>query len=93
MYQLRQQLFWMDYPAVQFLFRLLAHHNWEARPEILSLLYNFFHRIGDTKIIEDSNKKARSVEQTGSNRDAKTLTVAHQLRLELLGLVSLTLCA
>ena len=82
MYGLREKLFWMEWPCVQLIFRLLAHHGFRPVPEALSFLHRFFHRIGDTKIIEDTNKKARSVEQGGCNRVAKTLSVAHEIRGE-----------
>ena len=81
-WQLRQHLYWMQWPTTQLLCRLLAHHDFHVTGGVEELLRSFFHRLGDTKLIEDSNKKARAVEQhAGGNRACKTLNVFHEIRL------------
>ena len=67
---------------MQLLFRFLAHYRFERKPEVVSFFRSFYSRLGDTKLIEDSNKRARQLEQAGSNREAKTLQIWHDIKLE-----------
>ena len=71
--------------ANQLKFRLLAHINFDVRAlagtGLGAYFLRFFTRIGDSKVIEDSNKIARKAEQKDKeNMVTAARTVYHQIR-------------
>ena len=60
---LLQNVYWLRWPAVDLLLRILAHHQWRAQPELVGLLQRLFTRTGDTKCVEESHKIGRGMEQ------------------------------
>lgn len=56
LHELRQQVYWLSWPVTQLLFRLLAHTGFAHDREVMAYIHQFFARIGDTKVIEESNK-------------------------------------
>ena len=82
MFKLRQEVYWLSWPVNQLFFRLLAHTNFQLDEQILHLLRQFFTRLGDSKVIEDSNKIARRVEQRDQERrSTKINRILHHIRL------------
>ena len=53
--KLRAEAYFLDWPIVQYTFRLLAHHHFHFTAEVWNWLLKLFVRIGDSKLIEDSN--------------------------------------
>jgi hypothetical protein len=79
--ELRKKICWMDFPAVQLRFRLLAHRHFEPCPPLLSWFRRSFLRLGDTLANEKSNKIGRRAETR--DQDPNTVsseTVFHQMR-------------
>lgn len=71
--------------ANQLKFRFLAHINFDMRAlagtGLGAYFLRFFTRIGDSKVIEDSNKIARKAEQKDQdNMVTSARTVLHQIR-------------
>ena len=58
--EVRSQIHWLDWPAVQWVMRLLAHFDFERHPTLESIIRSLCTRLGDTKMIEDMFKHIRS---------------------------------
>ena len=65
---LRQEVYWLSWTLVQFVFRWLAQVDFKPCHGILSFLLMLFRRIGDTKCIEESHKIGRQLERKGQDR-------------------------
>ena len=78
--QLRSEAYFLDWPVVQYSFRLLAHCHFRFCPELQKWLLKLFVRIGDSKLIEDSNKIIRNLEQHDQEPNiAGSLSIYHRL--------------
>ena len=78
--ELREKAYFLDWPINQYGFRLLAHHEFRAVPQVQNWFEREFVRIGDSKLIEESNKIARSVEQHDQDpQHAPGLRIYHAL--------------
>ena len=81
--KLRAEAYFLDWPIVQYSFRLLAHHHFRFTAEVRNWLLKLFVRIGDSKLIEDSNKLIRSLEQHDQEANiASSLSIYHRLTRE-----------
>ena len=69
----RKQIYWLDWPAVQWLMRLLAHFDFQRHPILESIFRSVCTRMGDTKMIEDMFKDIRGTET--KQEDPKVLDV------------------
>ena len=61
---LRQSIYWLDLPIVQFLFRWLIQASHTLCPEPLRFLRMLLTRIGDTKCVEESHRIGRGLEKS-----------------------------
>ena len=68
-WRLRQEIYWLSWPLVQWLLRWMAHHDFRPHHEILEFIRLLFTRIGDTKAIEESHKIGRNLEKQSQQRD------------------------
>ena len=68
-----EQVYWLRWPAVDTLLRILAHHQWRPHPEVVGLLHRLFTRIGDTKCVEESHKIGRGMEKRDQQPDVLNL--------------------
>ena len=76
-------MYWLSWPACQVKFRILAHSDFGLTEPVRHWLTQAYSRIGDTKVVEDSNKVARRAEaQAGDHHIIKTANVFHQIRFE-----------
>ena len=48
--ELRNQIYWLDWPAVHSVMRLLSHFHFQRHPTLKSIIRSLCTRIGDTKI-------------------------------------------
>ena len=69
----RLQIYWLDWPAVQWLMRLLAHFHFQRHPILESIVRSVCTRMGDTKMIEEMFKHIRGAET--KQQDPKVLDV------------------
>ena len=66
---LRQQIYWLTWPLVQFVLRWMAHMHFQPSAGFLSeFLRLCLKRIGDTKAIEATHKIGRALETEGQSR-------------------------
>ena len=68
-WRLRQEIYWLSWPLVQWMLRQMAHHGFRPQTNILEFIRLMFTRIGDTKASEESHKIGRNLEQHGQQRD------------------------
>lgn len=79
---LRKEADFVDWPINQLGFRLLAHHNFELRDEVIRHFRRQFIRMGDSKFIEESGKMIRQVEsRTQDPKIAGPLSAYHKFTL------------
>ena len=81
--QLRDKIFWLDYPSVQVRFRVLDHFHFDLSrldPDVLQWLRRSKTRIGDSAVVENTNKKARRAEATGSSKEINAERILHSIR-------------
>ena len=71
--QLRQEIYWLDWPITQWLMRLMAHHCWVPHSTIINFLLIFFVRIGDTLCVEESHRVGRGMEKRDQQPDVLSL--------------------
>ena len=55
MAELWEGVHWLQWPVVQFTFRMLAHYGFRPHPEILAHVTRMFKTLGDTKVDEDAH--------------------------------------
>ena len=80
LHELRKQAYFLDWPVVQYGFRLLAHHHFQGTPPVLEWFRRQFVRLGDSKLIEDTNKIGRRLEQRHQeHKVSPSLTLYHAL--------------
>ena len=60
--ELRNQIYWLDWPAVQWVMRLLSHFHFQRHPTLESIIRSLCTRMGDTKMIEEMFKHIRGAE-------------------------------
>ena len=48
--ELRNQIYWFDWPAVQWVMRWLSHFHFQRHPTLKSIIRSLCARMGDTKI-------------------------------------------
>ena len=72
-WEVRRKIYWLDWPAVQWIMRLLAHFNFQKDCRLPALLRPLFTRLGDTKMIEEMFKHLRGAET--KQQDPKVLDV------------------
>ena len=72
-WSLRQEVYWLSWTLVQFVLRWLAHENFKTSESLLGFLSQLFHRIGDTKAIEESHRIGRESETKVGCKPHKTL--------------------
>ena len=71
--ELREAIYWLDWPLVQWLLRLMAHFLWVPHTAIMLFLLRFFLRIGDTLCVEESHRVGRGMEQREQQPDVLNL--------------------
>ena len=80
MEQLRSEAYFLDWPVAQYSFRLLAHCHVRFCPELQMRLLKLSVRIGDSKLVEDSDKIIRNLEQHDQEPNiAGSLSIYHRL--------------
>ena len=80
--ELRREVFWQSEPLNQAKFRLLAHFDFRRHPVVLKHLRRLFRRIGDSKLVEETNKFVRGTEELGQAQDvANQMRMYHQMTL------------
>ena len=80
MEQLRSEAYFLDWPVAQYSFRLLAHCHVRFCPELQMRLLKLSVRIGDSKLIEDSNQIIRKLEHHTQDKNiAGSLSIYHQI--------------
>ena len=68
-YALRQEVYWLSWPLVDWLMRLLAHNHWLPLQQVLDVLLALFHRVGDSKCIEETHRIGRGKEKREQQPD------------------------
>ena len=71
--ELREAIYWLDWPLVQWLLRLMAHYLWVPHAVIVQFLLKLFLRLGDTLCVEESHRIGRSMEQRDQQADVLNL--------------------
>ena len=71
--ELREQIYWLDWPAVQWVMRSLSHFEFQRHPTLLSIIRSLCTRMGDTKMIEEMFKHIRGAE--AKHQDPKVLDI------------------
>ena len=81
---LRQKIFWLDFPSVQLRFRVLDHCGFDLQHELCGEVLQWLRRskcrIGDSAVVENTNKKARRAEATGSSKEINASRIFHSIR-------------
>ena len=62
-FTLREQVYWMDWPVCQLPFRLLGQCHFRRHPEITKYFRRQFVRMGDSKVVEETHKIVRRIEE------------------------------
>ena len=70
---LREEIYWLDWPIVQLLLRLMAHFSWLPHVVIMQLLLKFSLRLADTLCVEESHRVGRGMEQREQQPDVLNL--------------------
>ena len=60
--EVRNQIYWLDWPGVQWVMRLLSHFYFQRHPILESIVRALCTRMGDTKMIEEMFKHIRGAE-------------------------------
>jgi len=71
--ELRNQIYWLDWPAVQWVMRLLSHFHFQRHPTLESIIRSLCTRMGDTKMIEEMFKHIRGAE--AKQQDPKVVDI------------------
>ena len=71
--EIRAQIYWLDWPVVQWLMRLLVHFHFQRHPKLESIVRSLCTRMGDTKMVEEMFKHIRGAEV--KHQDPKVLDV------------------
>ena len=69
----RQEIYWVDWPIVQWILRLMAHFLWAPHATVINLLMTLFLRLGDTLCIEETHHIGRSMEKRDQQADVLDL--------------------
>ena len=83
MKKLRSKLFFMDMAAVQLKFRILDHFHFKEdamTPDAWHYFRRSKVRVGDSALIENSNKRARRAEREGQSKEVSTHRILHTIR-------------
>ena len=68
-WSLRQQVYWLSWPLVQFVLRWMAHMHFKPAGGFLcEFLRMCLTRIGDTKCVEETHRIGRGLENQGQRR-------------------------
>ena len=68
-WSLRQQVYWLSWPLVQFVLRWMAHMHFKPTAGFLChFLRMLLTRIGDTKGVEETHRIGRALEKEGQSR-------------------------
>ena len=70
---LRQDIYWLDWPVVQWILRLMAHFLWAPHATVINLLLTLFLRLGDSLCIEETHRIGRSMEKRDQQADVLDL--------------------
>jgi len=82
LFSLRAQVYWLDWPLVQWLLRLGSQFGFQPHDFICAVTRILFTRIGDSKGVEETVKKLRALEQRDQDPDTVSLTrMYHQCTL------------
>ena len=66
-------VFWLDWPLVRLLLRLMAHYLWVPHAVIVQFFLKFFLRLGDTLCVEESHRVGRGMEKRDQQPDVLNL--------------------
>ena len=70
---LRQEIYWLDWPVVQWILRLMSHFLWAPHTTVVNLLMTLFLRLGDTLCIEETHRIGRCMEKRDQQADVLDL--------------------
>jgi hypothetical protein len=70
---LRQEIYWLDWPVVQWILRLMAHFLWAPHATVINVLLTLFLRLGDSLCIEETHRIGRSMEKRDQQADVLDL--------------------
>ena len=74
-------IFWSRHQLVQLTFRLLAYHNFSLSSDVQAHLHRLFFKMGDTKLIEDTNSLLKQLPASANQRNQQGS--AHRVYAEL----------
>ena len=81
--RLRDKIWWLDTPHCQLRFRILDHFHF-VYEDIPEEVWQWFRRtkkrLGDSAVIENSNKRARRAEADGSSNSMSSHRLLHHIR-------------
>jgi hypothetical protein len=72
-YNLYKEIYWLNWPLVQWLLRWLAQCHWLPSAELLEFTQTLFTRLGDTKCVEETHRLGRAQEKHGQQPDKLSL--------------------
>mmetsp|Transcript_52539 Transcript_52539/g.114719 ORF Transcript_52539/g.114719 Transcript_52539/m.114719 type:complete len:1337 (-) Transcript_52539:10-4020(-) len=79
LHTLREQLYFLRFPLVQYTFRLLSHYKFRPCKDIKAFLARLFSRLGDTRLIEEGHKLVTDRQRDQAQQDVSSLRAMHSL--------------
>ena len=80
--KMRAKVYFLNWPTTQLRFRVLDQVGFKPSPLVMPWFRRSKKRIGDSVIVENSNKKARKVETNNASDEVAGQMVFHTIRRE-----------